>query len=71
MDIIPPKTAPSRILLDSPMPASISFSQVLKAPTGGFTRNIIIAPIARMPRKGYSSTGLVPSRDLGEHLAVS
>lgn len=65
IDIIPPSTAPRRILLDSPILARQLFSHVLNAPIGGFTRKIIITPISKIPKNGYNSTGFVPSNDFG------
>ena len=65
MDIIPARTAPRSILLDSPIPERTLFSQVLNAPTGGFTIKIINAAMIRIPKNGYRRTGFVPSRVFG------
>ena len=65
MDIIAPRTIPSTTLDDSPIAFNPLVKEVFRIDTGGFTRNVIMAPMRSTPSNGYISTGFIPSKLFG------
>ena len=64
MDIIPPSTIPSTILLAPPILPRNLVSPSLIMPIYGLI-NVVTTAARKMPITGYKSTGLIPSSDLG------